>query len=354
MTAEIKFYPVDNGGTVLITVDSTRVLTDVNYREDEKVFDVKAALEKECGKKLDYFILSHPHDDHLQGFNKIFHCGDPSKRSEDKILVSEIVCTKYSLEKKQPSDIASPLIKEIKRRNKLSGSEKRRVGNKLTILSEGDELEVHSLLKANVLSPGDDELKSAKDADGNGNGTAINNSSLVLMWKYNNKHQFLLGADAEYEVWNRLKKDYTEDDLRWQLCEACHHCSRATFASTNENGNYVDEKDAISALSNKDGDGFVVASCKKIKKNSDNPPSVAAKNQWIKILEKDAGGNAEDRFFCTATNELDDEDIPKPVRFTITKANGLKKEKKSQKSSRTKAASVVAGAGLDRSTRYGS
>jgi hypothetical protein len=55
----------------------------------------------------------------------------------------------------------------------------------------------------------------------------------------------------------------------------------------------VDE-DARSALSRMRKGAVIVASCKPIKADDDNPPHERAKREYIDILDDDA-----DRFFCT-------------------------------------------------------
>jgi len=92
-THQLKFYPVDNGDTTLITLtDKTTILIDCKIREGEEnnagneIFSVKNDLLENLQKRnknpfLDLFIVTHPDEDHCLGFEKNFYRGDPDKYS---------------------------------------------------------------------------------------------------------------------------------------------------------------------------------------------------------------------------------------------------------------------------------
>ena len=64
--SKIKFYPVDNGDTVLIKVDKTTIQIDANIRNNDDCYDVMSDLLDEFSKDsegryhLDLFMLTHP------------------------------------------------------------------------------------------------------------------------------------------------------------------------------------------------------------------------------------------------------------------------------------------------------
>ncbi|EGR3000164.1 hypothetical protein DC904_03565 [Vibrio parahaemolyticus] len=345
MSDFIKYLPVGNGDSILIKSGTKTVLTDIKYCAPcDDAYDISKDIKDACSNNhLNYFISTHQDKDHVLGFTELFHCGKPEswKKDEGKILVDEIVCSKRALNE-ESTDASKDVLKEIKRRNKLTGSERRKDGNRLLIVAEGDSIEVGTRLKGKVLSPNCDEVE----------GESRNNSSVVISWAYqtssdSTKTKILLGGDAECEVWERLDDDYGSDDLGWNLCTAPHHCSMTPFASKEDvqdkEADYIDNEKAISALSHRLGSAFVVSSSKEIKRNDDNPPHYKAKNKWLNILKKSATDEtAKDRFYCTSTHN---EGKAAPVCF-ILNDKGIRLEKKNS-NSKTKSAA------LSTTTKYG-
>ena len=109
--------------------------------------------------------LTHPDEDHLRGFDDLFHAGLPTKWSYDaddddrKILVDEIWCSSYAANPNDTTDVSKPLLNEIKRRKKLKGSDEgEENGNRLEILCADDEIQITRSFKSNVLAPNDNEV----------------------------------------------------------------------------------------------------------------------------------------------------------------------------------------------------
>lgn len=341
----ISYLPVDNGDSIIIKAGQNTVLTDINYRKDDDTFDIKPAIEESCTNSvLNYFILTHTDQDHVRGFNEVFHCGEPSKWDEDKnIRVDTIVCSQYVIDLTNPTDIAKPLVQEIRRRNNLKCDVD---GNRLIIVEDGSTLNINNSLKGYVLSPSETELKSADPKADKDEET--NNTSVVIRWVYQifggNETNILLGGDSEYEVWQRLdEKDSTE--LNWHLITAPHHCSLTPLAYKAEGeDDYTDDDKAINALSHKLGKGFVVSSSKPIQRNSDNPPHYKGKQKWLKILRNNNHDTPENRFFCTAT--YGNNDKAGIVKFELN-------EKGIKLFSDNNASKTAVVSSLNRPTRYG-
>ncbi|MCC4858841.1 hypothetical protein AB6E16_17380 [Vibrio atlanticus] len=343
MSDFIKYLPVGNGDCILIKSGDKTVLTDIKYRtSSEDSYDIAPDIKDACSNnKLSLFISTHQDQDHVLGFAELFHCGKPEnwKQSDDKLLINEIVCTDRALNE-EGTEASKAIINEIQRRHKLTGDTKSKDGNRLIVVSEGDELSIDNKLSGIVLAPNSEEV----------NGESRNNSSIVIQWTYQSsstatKSKILLGGDAECEVWERLDGDYEIEHLEWSLCTAPHHCSMTPLGAkedrTVKGGKYIDNDKAISALSNKVGNAFVVSSSKEIKRNDDNPPHYQAKGKWIKIIENSADDDASSRFFCTSTHNDGKE---APVAFTLND-KGIHLEKK--KTSQTKRAA------LSSTTKYG-
>jgi len=344
----VSYLPVDNGDSIIIKAGQKSVLTDINYRKDDDAFDIKPAIEDSCTNSiLNYFVLTHTDQDHVRGFNEIFHCGDPSKWDKDKnIRVNTIVCSQYVIDLTNPTDISKPLVQEIRRRNRLSGNDKNEDGNKLVIVEEGVSINVNSRLKGYVLSPSETELENADPKADKDEET--NNTSIVIRWVYKveegNETSILLGGDSEHDVWHRLDEK-NNAKLKWHLITAPHHCSLTPLAFKAEGeDDYTDDDEAIRALSHKQRQGFVVSSSKQIKRNSDNPPHYQAKQKWLKILKMNESDTPEDRFFCTAT--YGDNDKAGIVKFELNE-KGIKLFSE-QKNTRNSTAPSI-----NRPTRYG-
>jgi hypothetical protein len=112
--------------------------------------------------------------------------------------------------------------------------------------------------------------------------------------------RFLTGGDAEVAIWNRLWNSHKASHADWlsyDIMETPHHCSwrSLSFDRWSELGEAVKvDPDARSALSQTRKGAIIVASCKPIKADDDNPPHERAKREYIDILDDDP-----DRFFCT-------------------------------------------------------
>ncbi len=345
----VSFLPVDNGDSIIIKAGDNSVLTDIHCRKDDDTFDITPEIKASCtNSKLDYFIVTHTDKDHVRGFDEVFYRGAPDKWDKNQlILVKTIVCSQYVIDLKNPTDIAKPLVNEIRRRNRLEGADRKKDGNKLIIAGDGDLIKVNSNLKGYVLSPSQGELDNANPKAEQDN--EANNTSVVIRWEYQQpkgtKTKIMLGGDSEHEVWHRLDEDKEDSELEWNLITAPHHCSLTPFAyKEGDDDGYTDDEGAIQALGHRSGKGFVVSSSKPIKRNIDNPPHYKAKNKWIAILKTGEQDTPENRFFCTATHGNNDKAAI--VKFEINES-GIKRFVK------TIASKSTATAGLNRTTRYG-
>lgn len=345
MTDYIKFLPVDNGDSILIRAGNKSVMTDLHYRtSSDEHYDIKPEINEACtSDHLNYFIVTHTDRDHVRGFDEIFYRGKPKADLKGKILVDEIICTQYVLDLTNPSDEAKDLVNEVRRRNKLTGDESKKDGNRLRVVKAGDTININDRLKGSVLSPSKTELDAA-DPKGEKDG-AKNNTSIVIQWLYKNgsssqETKIILGGDAEREVWERLNREETTEHLSWHLSSAHHHCSLTPFAKKDDNDEYQDNDNAIKSISHPIGsNAYVVSSSRAVKRSKPNPPHYEAKSKWVSIIGK------QDNFFCTATHN---NEKPGPVTFELTQ-KGIKKPK-STKKAQPKSTNT---AGLSRPTKYG-
>ncbi len=333
----LTVFPVDNGDSMLIEHDGVVVLTDLHYRkdaqdDDEKdVYDIGKDIRDACENMhnaltCDIFVLTHPDQDHLLGIEDLFHLGSATnwKSDSELIRIDELWVSPYMQDDECATEKSQCMFDEVARREKLIGTGEGDLdGNRIKILSlDGSDTSGKvggsNKLEWTLLAPTDDEADIGKDDDGDN--LSANNSSLVIRWNAQTEGKdnvFLLGGDAEVVIWERIWQDNKDhpDAISWNVLVAPHHCSRSVMARKNEDDEYEYSNDALDALGQIDGKGFVVSSSKEIKRNDDNPPSWQAKQKYIGILEK-SGDDADGRFKCTADKKTE------PVVFKFT-SNGL-------------------------------
>jgi hypothetical protein len=385
----LKFYPVSNGDTVLITLkDETTILFDSNIRDTgedsdgNQIYDVKKDLLSSLKKKnnnyhLDLFVLTHPDQDHCRGFKKHFYQGNPDNygdvnRKADEIIIDEMWVTSLLFDN-VTNDDAKAFKKEAERRRKLWDNDdksKDKPGNKIRMIGyNGDnkyenvpnnipgetqneingskktdfEFFIHSPFKASLVT-----ASAQEDA---------NFSSIVVQARFkanasdkNFCTYVLLGGDADHNIWAKIwevsTKNYNKDKLEWDLFLASHHCSWTYFNNVpydDKEENKTPKDTSLKILDKKVANGQIIASCKLIKKNDDNPPHYQAKVEYIKKLNK------KEDFIELAKEPKESE--PKPVIYKVT-TQGPVREDKSQQGS----AMASAGGGINtvkRGAEYG-
>lgn len=329
----IVFFPVDNGDTVLISAGNKTILTDVHYRKaceekDSDAYDFRPDLKAACKvgreKRLSLFVSTHPDKDHCRGFGVLFHTGKPDDyhSNSDKILVEEIWCSSYGADPHYTTEDSEALVKEIKRRKRLIGTaEGAKDGNRLRILDLNTSPSSGSFgekLQWELLAPTKKEA-TIETSDDPEKPNSSNDSSLVIRWTYTDgsaKDMILLGGDAGVDVWERIWLQYPAEKLEWSVLLAPHHCSRCTMARKNEeDGEYVYSSNALSALGQVDGDGFIVSSSKPVKRDDDNPPSWDAKQKYLAILKSACEKDYQERFLNPESHKKGD---AAPVEFELS------------------------------------
>ena len=374
----VTFFPVGNGDTTLIEANDKTILTDINYRCDRYTDRFRSSIDANCSignaatlgyeeaskpfewvyydfaldlqyacyhssyrsnreYRLSLFVLTHPDKDNLTGFDKLFYQGDPAEfedrpREDDKlILIEEMWINACFADSKFETDESKPLFQEIKRRLNLQGSKESELnGNRICILeatsSAGLVKTFSRNIEAHVLSPVQKEGEVSKAVSGEDKAD-VNDSSLVIRWTvkvFGGVNRILLGGDATVEVWDRIWQNYKNDvdKLSWHILLAPHHCSIDAMARKNKEGKYEYSENALNALSQVEGDGFVVSSSEEIKHNDDLLPSWEAKQKYLEIL-KDADGsrflNPDTRANAPLLYSQRQDYKPESVEFNLTK-----------------------------------
>ncbi len=127
--------------------------------------------------------------------------------------------------------------------------------------------------------------------------------------------RFLSGGDSGVSIWERLWREYTSDDLKYDLLLAPHHCSWRSLShdSWSDNGNNAEiSEDARSALAQANDDAFIVSSSKPVVDDDNDPPCIRAKREYSSIL------GSTGIFKCTG--EEPTRKKPEPIVFQGTRS----------------------------------
>lgn len=353
--ASVAYFPVGNGDTGRIRLsDGTDVIIDCNITSDSRDgsvkarYDVHAHLLRESRKDgkgiphVDAFVLTHADNDHCCGFEDTFYTGDPTSygdahRKRGLILVDELwFSPRIFAPHEKLADSAKAFLKEAKRRRDLyrgGKPERKNAGNRLRIIGSTDSEENQGLddiitVPGNTISLINGKVKKdfsffvhgpfKEDVDSEDDDR--NKTSVVLQARFDvdgEKHAALafFGGDADHLIWENILKRSRDEDLRWDLFLAPHHCSWSFFNETPYEDNKTPKKSSLEILGKKREGAMVVASCKPVRKNDDNPPSYAAAQQYKKAV-------GDKNFYVTS--EHPDEKEPKPLVFEMSKNGPVK------------------------------
>ncbi|EDT23225.1 hypothetical protein WHY64_15795 (plasmid) [Clostridium perfringens] len=360
---KITFFPVGNGDTTLISLkDNTNILMDCNITKDsgdENVierYDVigylleKLPRDKSNIPHLDVFILSHPDIDHCRSIDKHFYLGNPSEydneSDKDKIIIDELWFAPGIFEEDEEdlNENAKAFKKEANRRKKLyenNDLEKSIIGgNRLRMIGSTDNEELENI--KNITTSAGEYLNLINGkiqeevsffilgpvkAENDDSEVERNQRSIILKieFKINSKdvnNVVILAGDSRIENWKRIMKKNDLKNLKFDIFMAPHHCSWYFFSSEDyklDPPPKADE-DIISFIENGKEDEnvrVIIASCKEIKRNEDNPPHYRAANNYKKAV-------GDSNFYCLS--EYPSVDEPKPLTFIFTKFGPIKSE----------------------------
>ena len=369
--ALIIYFPVGNGDTILVRLsDKTDILFDCNITEasrdesDEQHYDVHSHLLRTLKKDtdetpyVDTFILTHPDQDHCRGFSTTFFTGNPAnygdEHREDGLIRIDELWFSPRLFNRKDSDIcdeARAFRREAKRRMRLYKEDdpaKSEPGNRLRIIGYSDSPDLEGL--ENIISTPGNAVNMINGANKKDFSFFIhapfkddtdsmwgerNLTSVVLQARFDidgEKHAALafFGGDAGCDVWERIFDRSKDETLKWDIFLSPHHCSWSFFSREPYKDNKTPSEKCLKLLRKGREGAFVVASCKPIKRDDDNPPHYAAKQQYIKIA-------GEKKFF--ATMEYPNADKPLPLELRLTK-NGPQIVDSSNSSSITSSAAI--------------
>lgn len=362
---KIKYYPVNNGDTSLITLDdNSTILIDCNIREGEKdsddnyIFKVKDDLLESTQTRnknpfVDLFILTHPDQDHCLGFENNFYRGDPDdyskdNRSNDEIIIDEIWVTSMLFTIDLSTD-ANSIRNEVNRRKRLTGQDKDKRGNRLRLIGYDDDEKFENVIQ---YTPGNEinyinekiynkfsffiHAPFKQDLIDSHANKDRNSSSIVVQARFkdndldvDHKTYAIFGGDADHYRWQKIIEISEKNDnskyLKWDLFLAPHHCSWTYFNDVpyDKEENQKPKDYSLKLLNDyRESNGKIICSSKKVVKEKPNPPHKAAKDEYIKALDSTSD------FYELAL--LPKESAPEPVEFIITNKGVTKSPEKAK------------------------
>lgn len=333
MTATIKFFPVGNGDMTLITTNSGKnILIDCNIRSGKEYPDVvkqlKECLHRDSKNRLfvDFFVWSHPDEDHCKGIREHFHLGEPSgwKKDDDKILINEVYSSPIVFRRAEKNSKKNSLTlcedakafnKEIKRRVNLYKKNKKlgQIGDLVKVLGEDEkgktddiqsivykldsEIKMTNDLTAKLLGPSPiSELETEEDK------LSSNESSVMMNYEIKVdgcSTQFFTLGDAEVvcneALWKRKNNSATTKDLSYNVLQAPHHCSWRSIShdslkdAKKSKTEAEVSNNALNTLNEAHNNAIIIASCNEIKNDDNNPPAYKAKKEYEKIANRVKG-----------------------------------------------------------------
>ena len=329
------FWPVGTGDSTTIAVtDEVFLQVDLRHmksadEEDDPhtpIVDRLVELLPQVNGKpyLPVFALTHPDEDHCLGFDDLLK----------RVNIGELWFTPriFREYKKDLCDDAQAFRKEAKRRVKKTIQEKEDVasGDRVRIIGYDDLLkdeEYEGFPRERLTIPGNEilELDGEDQSDyfrafvhapfKDDAASERNDTSLALqvtLYQDDKSARALLLGDLCYPIIRQIFDRSKDDDLKWNVMLAPHHCSKSVMYWQDEGEDKESLKQDILDDMEKAADdpGYIVASSEpvpKSNKSGDNPPHAKAKSRYEEI--------APDGFLCT--QEHPNEKDPEPIIFCL-------------------------------------
>ena len=340
----VYFWPVGTGDSTTFVVRPDSIVFQVDLRHSQKSEDeetdcapiidhLEEHLPKVNGKPyLSAFAITHPDKDHIQGFEELLkrvtvgelwfsprifreHDDDPDSLGPDAQAFREEAHRRVTATIKAGGDPgAGDRVRLIGYDTLLEEEHYKGFpreffsvpGNVLTML-DGEDLtgELRIFIHAPFKQ---DEIV------GDRNDTSL--ALQVVLGDDPSVGGVLLFGDHKYPMLRKIfdvsKASKGEDNLKWQVLLAPHHCSKSVMYQK-EDDKLVLKQDILDDFENLQvGAGYVVASANCVpdsNEDGDNPPHALAKSRYQELA---TGG-----FVCTH----DDGGHAEPLKFTISGAD---------------------------------
>ena len=295
--ARIVFLYVGQGdSTIMLLADGdtySTALVDINLDEKNGGINVPSLIsdllvDKE--NRLDYFINTHPHSDHLSGIIEI----------GKNIVISEIWHSGHKPGKNHIDayDNLQQLIKDVKQ---AGGNERVLVGSKdMQTMGEVDYF---------IFAPASYVSDDIQDESPEARYKRIHEQCVVMKFGKSSKWVMLTG-DADQTAWEEHITDYHKANLDSIVLSAPHHGSKSFFYKEGEAEPYLDALISISP-------NFVVISAPTSKESPHGHPDKEALELYVdQIGDKDNLLHTGDKRYSFIV------DIYRDDKLSIQKDNG--------------------------------
>jgi len=250
------FLYVGQGSSTIVLIrdnDSYKsILVDINLDSDNGGVNVPQLISDLLeGEKLDVFVNTHPHNDHLRGLIEL----------SDKVNIGEIWHSGHKPGKKH-DDSYKNLEKIIKKVKDDGGNEIKLKGSR-----EEKELAEASYY---ILAPAEYVCDDIKDEDQDTRYRRIHEQCAVL--KFGTASTWgMLSGDADRDAFEKHITEYHKERLASVLLAASHHGSRTFFRYDEEDDPYLD------ALNEIDPSHVIISAPKQSESKCDHPHEDAVK-----------------------------------------------------------------------------
>jgi hypothetical protein len=230
-----------------------------------------------------------------------------------------------------------------------SNSKSKEPGNRLRVIGYSDNEELKGLENV-LITPGNSinlfNNKIESDfsffihapfkEDNDSELSARNDTSIVLQARFDvndekNAGLAFFGGDSQCAILEKIVERSEKQDLQWDLFLAPHHCSWHFFNELSYEKDPTPSKKILDLLGMGREGAFIIASCKPIVDNDDNPPYFVAAKEYKKKVKE---GN------FLVTTEWPNEKEPAPINFRITKMGPQLKEETSTNKSIVSSAAI--------------
>jgi beta-lactamase superfamily II metal-dependent hydrolase len=330
----VIFWPVGTGDSTTISVDEDVVIqVDLHHLEKAEdkedphvaiVDELKDALPKKNDKPyLDVFVLTHPDEDHIKGFADLLEAVDIGELWFTPRIINEYkkdLCEDAIAFRDEAERRVKKTIKEDG--NVKSGDRVRLIGYD-DLLKEGEykgfpedllTIPGNSISKINDVEYDDCEIfihaPFKDDAAGDRNETSL--AMRVLLKENGNEANVFLLGDLSYPTLKKIFDISEDENLKWNLFLAPHHCSKSVMYQKDDKGSEKLKQDILDDIKKDAGEtGYIISSSEPVPESNqsgDNPPHAKAKRRYEEIVPND--------FICTM--EHPNEKNPEPIIFELT------------------------------------
>lgn len=360
----VKFYPVGNGDTSLITLQNGKhvlmdyrqhsLATDNTKPQFDIASDIKKNLTDAKKNSLEVLVFTHADKDHIEGSTEFFHLEYAKKYQENgRIKVDQLwVPAAMLLESVDRDNLSSEFaIWRAEARYRLKNKTGIRVfslpddliklveswGMDIDDVSElivdaGTVVDTFSLANDNVEFFVHSPFMKHCEESGKDVKKVRNEASLIFNIRFNEGGEifdYLAIGDSKWEVLEdivSITQFYkNEDRLRWDLLNIPHHCSYLALSDEKGNKETEPKPKVAELLLMGNEDAYMICSsnpfevAKSDALDSTQPPHLQAKRCYERYL-RDVNGRS-----LIVTMENESKTTPKPVIIEFTSLGLTKK-----------------------------